>query len=220
MRNLAYMHWNEINCAVNASFEEVLGPLKTSFSSCTRRRSKFHSLLGQRLHLPHPNLGCCLCWDIAATTNQMFQRQHPLTCLSMGRFPVGAEISPKYVRARITIRLIKTQDIFDVCSSLDLGLYVDQEGRRNAPQHWNKFKFGILREGRRRLGLIIIVPGQVRIGSVPNGIVLRVLLTGYINKSSFRGDDRVLAVPVRKQSRQRDEKINTFHFLCVLEVLV
>ena len=198
MRKFAYMHWNEINCAVNASFEEVLGPLKANFSSCTRRRSKFHSLLGQRLHLPHPNLGCCLCWDIAATSNQTFQRQHPLTCLSMGRFPVCTEISPKYVRARITIWLIKTQNIFDVGSSLDLGLYIIQEGRRTAPQHWNKFKFGMIREGRRRFGLIIIVPGQLGIGSVPNGIVLRVLLTGYINKSSFRGGDRALAVHRRK----------------------
>ena len=197
MRKIAYMHWNEINCAVNASFEEVLGPLKASFGSCTCRRSKFHSLLGQRFHLPHPNLGCCLCWDIAATTNQMFQRQHPLTCLSMGRIPVDAGISPKYVRARITIWLIKTQNIFDVGSSPDLGLYVAQEGRRNAPQHWNEFKFGIIREGRRRSGLIIIVPGQVGIGSVPNCIVLRMLLTGYINKSSFRGGGRALAVPRR-----------------------
>ena len=214
------MYWNEINCAINASFEEVLGPLKASFSSCTRRRSKFHSLLGQRLHLPHPNLGCCLCWDIAATTNQMFQRQHPLTCLSMGRFPVVAEIFPKYVRARITIWLVKTKDIFDGCSRLDLGLYVDQEGRRSAPQHWNKFKFGIIREGWRRFRLIIIVPRQVGTGSVPNGIVLRVLLTGYINKSSFQGGDGTLAVPRREQGCQRDEKMDTFHSLCVLEVLV
>ena len=147
MRNIPYMHWNEINCAVNASFEEVLGPLKASFGSCTRRRSEFHSLLGQRLHLPHPNLGCCLCWDIAASTNQMSQRQHPLTRLSMDRIPVDAEISPEYVRARITIWLIKTQNICDVGSSLDLGLYVAQEGRRTAPQHWNKFKFRIIREG-------------------------------------------------------------------------
>ena len=68
----------------------------------------------------------------------------------MGRMPVDAEISPEYVRARITIWLIKTQNICDVGSSLDLGLYVAQEGRRTAPQHWNKFKFGIIREGRRR----------------------------------------------------------------------
>ena len=213
MRNSAYMHWNEINCAINAGFEEVLGPLKASFSSCTRRRSKFHSLLGQWLHLLHPNLGCCLCWDIAATTKRIFQRQHPLTCLSMGRFPVGAEFSPKYVRARIPIWLIETQDIFDVGSSLDLRLYVDQEGRRTAPQHWNKFKFGIIRIGRRRFGLIIIVPGQVGIWSVPDGIILRVLLTGYINKSSFRGGDRILAVPRRKEGCQRDEQIDIFHFL-------
>lgn len=105
-----------------------------------------------------------------------------------------------YVRAGIPIRFVESENICDVGSSLDLGLYVAEESGRIArsPKHRDELKFGKICEGGRRLGTIVVIPSEVGSWGVPIGIVLGIFLTWYVNKASFRGCKRALAVHDRK----------------------
>ena len=178
--------------------------------TCACGGSKFDTLLSQRFNLLHPNLGRRLCWNITAPATQDLGVSIPSLSNrfdSQNTFPGFREASgsrdkscdgtsvPKctiifreYVRAGISIWFVKSKDISDVCPSLDLGLYVTEEGGRIArtPKHGDKLEFREVCEGGRRLGSIVVIPSEVGRWGVPISIVLGIFFARYINKASFR----------------------------------
>ncbi len=178
--------------------------------TCACGGSKFDTLLSQRFNLLHPNLGCRLCWNITASANQGLGVSNPSLSNkfdSRDTFPDLREASgsrdiscdetsvPKcriifqeYVRAGIPIWFVESKNISDVCSSLDLGLYVTEEGGRIArtPKHGDKLEFREVCEGGRRLGSIVVIPSEVGRWGVPISTVLGIFFAWHVNKASFR----------------------------------
>lgn len=230
MGKFEYMYWNEIYSAIRTSPEEVLGPSKASFSPCTRRGSEFNSLLGQWLNLLHPNLSCRFCCNITTSTSRDSEisihssRQCygakkslwiPRRVLRSNIDPGEEVIVRRYIRARISIWFIKTNNICDVCSSLDLRLYVAQEGGRTSstPKHRDELKFREFCEGRRRLRPVIIIPCEIGGGRAPVGVIFGMFFVGDVNEASFRG------CTLDYERAQESQKMGRPHFFCVLEVL-
>ena len=154
---------DEIRAAVpSARSEELLEPCEARLRARHGRGAQLHALRLQRLDFADPCLSRKVGGDVAAAS---------------GGGAVG---------------FVEGEDVGDVGPSGDLGLDGGEEGGvcgviGGAEEHGDELEIGGVREVGGGLGTIVVVPGQVGAGGVPDVVILRVVGVGHVDETSFGG---------------------------------